>query len=142
MGWDGVYTRNLILPPHAHIHTQAARAFEAYMAFLESNPGVALPSSSSSSAVPPAPPSVIEGAEPSDPTTTDETAATEETATEPPSSSSSVCPAGQTPLVLYLDSGSTGEYEACTAATNGSAAFYFVARAGDSEAQTFALPQV
>ena len=34
------------------------------------------------------------------------------------------------------------QYESCTAETNGTAAFYFVAKAGEAEARTFALPEV
>lgn len=154
--------------------TQAARAYDAYMAFLESNPGVALPSS----AAPPAPavdetattPTTTEPTAPTEaekepatetpasetPTSetpasepaTDSTDAKDETPTTPtepapvPEAAAPVCPEGETPLILYLDSGSTGEYEACTAETNGTASYYFVGKAGDSEARTFALPEV
>ena len=34
------------------------------------------------------------------------------------------------------------QYESCMAETNGTAAFYFMAKAGEAEARTFALPEV
>lgn len=112
------------------------------MAFIESNPGVALPSSAAPAApIPtetdafvPAPAEPATDAPASEPeniittppqegskneeTTTD--AATPEATAEPtaeasaegskePEGTAAVCPEGETPLVLYLDSGSTGE---------------------------------
>jgi hypothetical protein len=144
------------------------------MAFLEANPGVALPSSSESSAEAPAdietPLSTEEGDEEEEVNYDEEEAEQEadddndddeeeeeeeeEEATPTESETESettpadadaaapVCPEGETPLILYLDSGSSGEYESCAAASNGTAAYYFVARAGDAEARTFALPEV
>jgi len=50
-----------------------------------------------------------------------------------------VCPQGQAPLILYLDSGSTGGNKECRQA-DGQAAFYFTAFAGDKGARTLTLP--
>ncbi len=143
------------------------------MAFLENNPGVALPSSAAPAPVSPdtapttsphdanateptdtpTPPEEATASEPqpeSDSATPTDPAAAPEAPAEPTTptpetdapAAAPACPEGETPLILYLDSGSTGEYESCAAATNGTAAYYFVARAGESEARTFALPEV
>ena len=50
-----------------------------------------------------------------------------------------VCPEGLAPLILYLDSGSTGANEDCREA-DGKAAFYFTALAGGKSARTLTLP--
>lgn len=54
-------------------------------------------------------------------------------------SSKPVCFQGQAPLIIYLDSGSTGANEECRQA-DGKAAFYFTALAGGKSARTLTLP--
>ena len=49
-----------------------------------------------------------------------------------------ICPVGQAPLILYLDSGSTDTNEECRQA-DGQAAFYFTALAGGKSARILTL---
>jgi len=142
---------------------KAAKAYQAYTEFLASNPGIALPSSAvltreagddevaiegPTSASAQEPENIVEGEDGS--ATVAGIAVGEPNPAAPiPSSSSSsssnssrrVCPEGQAPLILYLDSGSTGANEECmTQQEDGQAAFYFTALSGGKSARTLTLP--
>ena len=140
---------------------KAAKAYQAYTEFLASNPGVVLPSSATlmgeggndevtikppNNASAQDPQKVVKGVDGS--ALVEGIAVGEPNPSTPfPSSSNGssssrrVCPEGQVPLILYLDSGSTGVNEECmTQQEDGQAAFYFTALSGGKSARTLTLP--
>jgi hypothetical protein len=129
---------------------KAARSYQAYLNFLASNPGVALPFSagaiggngtegelSGPEAEAPSPGIAVGETNPATPPpTTHEQNHSGNGLTRP-------CPEGEAPLVLYLDSGSLGEHEACQTDDTGSQdGFYFRATSGKHVARTLPLPHM